>query len=1007
MSLAVGDLVARLRLDSSGFHTGLIAATRGANGATGALNALTSSSARTAIALAGVAYGAKKMYDGLKAAVGVGSAFESEMRKVQAVSRATEKQYEAMGDAALEAAKVTKFTATQSAEAMKYLAMAGFNANEAMAAMPSVLQLATAGMLDVASASDIATNIMSGFGMSVDELARANNVIVATATSANTNVEQLGEAMKYVAPVAKGMGYSIEETAGMLAVLANAGIRGSDAGTDLRQSFLRAAKAADAMGISGGNVIDVIERMKADGADVLDYQKVFGLIPLKSVLVLRDNLEAVKLQMLDIKKEARGGVAADTAATMERGVKASYLRLESATENMGVRIFDTFKVGLAETIDGLATFVNEVLTPTFSTMFEGWSTIIRSTSNFFTSINPYYQLQRLGLVEKKKETKEIEKQKGIYNDMSEKAETLRKVARQAGDDWFRLNKHYREGTEGAKDPGDRNTYVRNRMLEAIASGNGAGDQDSAKRLIALAEEYQKVEAAAISMARAIEGGWTDDYDRQIGEINTKLEEMADKTDAVTNAERKKLEKEKDLLELQNQYALLVEKSQLDNEVQLIGLSGAERKKKAAELELMAVVMNTNATKEQKDLANQIYDNKIKLIDAEKLITDQQKAQLLAAEQKNRLDSSAKAVIDGERQIVAAKATTDLERQRLRIQWQRLDAIRDYYALLKAGKIDQTQYNKLQSDAYKIEQDALTALYLNDSDRREAMVNERLKSLDAKAKSVKDEMALDREKDELKRQLLQNHQEYAATMAEINALDVTTAQRDALKAKADAWLDVANAAAIAKDEERKAAEEMESVAGRVRGATSAIGGALADSFGDIATGVGANLGELAAAMIKEVQLYIARLTAELTAEGLFHSIMAFVDQSNSSYHSAAAAKAYSGAATMGTIMAGSYLGSQFHAGITEVPSNLQNVSLVKGERVVDSATNKDLKEALKAGAVGGGGVTIQQHNTFAPGVSRAEIESIMPSFVDASVNAVNKSIRENGKVRKSIKAYANK
>jgi hypothetical protein len=269
------------------------------------------------------------------------------------------------------------------------------------------------------------------------------------------------------------------------------------------------------------------------------------------------------------------------------------------------------------------------------------------------------------------------------------------------------------------------------------------------------------------------------------------------------------------------------------------------------------------------------------------------------------------------------------------------------------------------------------------------------------------MALDREKDELKRQLLQNQQEYAATMAEINALDVTTAQRDALKAKADAWLDVANAAAIAKDEERKAAEEMEAVAGRVRGATSAIGGALADSFGDIATGVGANLGELAAAMIREVQLYIARLTAELTAEGLFHSIMAFVDQSNSSYHSAAAAKAYSGAATMGTIMAGSYLGSQFHAGITETPTDLQNVSLVKGERVVDSATNKDLKEALKAGAVGGGGVTIQQHNTFAPGVSRAEIESLMPQMVDASVNAVNKSIRENGKVRKSIQAYTNK
>ncbi len=159
------------------------------------------------------------------AALRTGAEFDSGMRKVAAVSGAAGSEIKALRDIAKELGSTTQFSATQAADAMGFLAQAGFSANEVMGAIPSTLQLASAAQLDLASAADITSNILAGFGLEVSELGRANDVLVKTFTSANTDLVQLGQAMKFVGPVAKAAGVSFEETAAAVGLLGNAGIQ--------------------------------------------------------------------------------------------------------------------------------------------------------------------------------------------------------------------------------------------------------------------------------------------------------------------------------------------------------------------------------------------------------------------------------------------------------------------------------------------------------------------------------------------------------------------------------------------------------------------------------------------------------------------------------------------------------------------------------------------------------------------------------------------------------------
>jgi TP901 family phage tail tape measure protein len=217
--------------------------------------------------------------------------FETRMVKVKAITGATDDQFQALQDTARDWAQKTEFSATQVAEGMQFLAQAGFTAEKTMAAIPQTLKLASVGMMDLAQASDIVTNIMSGMGRTTDQLSDTVDILVSASTGANTNVQQLGEAFKFVGPVARSAGIGFEETTAFLALLGNAGIQASLAGTSLRGSITRLLAPTDKsaailkkLGISavtaGGKLkpLDqIIGQLQQSGATTAQIMQVFGL----------------------------------------------------------------------------------------------------------------------------------------------------------------------------------------------------------------------------------------------------------------------------------------------------------------------------------------------------------------------------------------------------------------------------------------------------------------------------------------------------------------------------------------------------------------------------------------------------------------------------------------------------------------------------------------------------------------------------------------------------------
>src|SRR5690606_20599175 len=157
--------------------------------------------------------------DGLTGAViKIGMDIEASMSHLLAVTGATRSEMKKLEALARELGETTKFSATDAAEAMGFLGMAGYDVNQILESMPALLDLTAAGQLDLGRAADIATNIVSGFNMTAKDTGRVSDVLAKAAASANTSVEQLGAAMSYVAPVAAGAGISLEETAAAIGI---------------------------------------------------------------------------------------------------------------------------------------------------------------------------------------------------------------------------------------------------------------------------------------------------------------------------------------------------------------------------------------------------------------------------------------------------------------------------------------------------------------------------------------------------------------------------------------------------------------------------------------------------------------------------------------------------------------------------------------------------------------------------------------------------------------------
>ena len=179
------------------------------------------------------------------AAIKTSSDFESAMSKVSAISGATGTNLDKLNKKAQEMGSKTKFSATEAANAFEYMAMAGWKTEDMLDGIEGIMNLAAASGEDLATTSDIVTDALTAFGLSAKDSGHFADVLAKASSSANTNVSMLGESFKYVAPVAGALGYSAEDTAIALGLMANAGIKGSQAGTALRSSISRLVKPTD------------------------------------------------------------------------------------------------------------------------------------------------------------------------------------------------------------------------------------------------------------------------------------------------------------------------------------------------------------------------------------------------------------------------------------------------------------------------------------------------------------------------------------------------------------------------------------------------------------------------------------------------------------------------------------------------------------------------------------------------------------------------------------------
>lgn len=308
----------------------------------------------------GIALGA-----GLAKSITIGAAFESDMAKVAAVSRASDEELNTLTKTARQLGAKTQWSASEAAQGMQYLAMAGFKTNEIIETMPGMLNLASAGAIDLASASDIASNILTGFGLSASDMNRVGDVLTNTFTQSNTTLQGLGATMKYAAPVAKAMGVSIEQAAAMAGKLGDAGIQGEMAGTTLRSVLLRLSapseKAAVALDALGVKTTDANGKMKSFPAILKELnaamsgmsesaranftKTIFETEAMSGALVLMEQAGSGALDKF-IGAVQDVGSAESVASKQIDNLNGDVTILNSAMQEMALKIYDSVKPAL-------------------------------------------------------------------------------------------------------------------------------------------------------------------------------------------------------------------------------------------------------------------------------------------------------------------------------------------------------------------------------------------------------------------------------------------------------------------------------------------------------------------------------------------------------------------------------------------------------------------------------------------------------------------------------------
>ncbi|MEH0176759.1 phage tail tape measure protein [Klebsiella pneumoniae] len=292
--------------------------------------------------------------------------FDEEMSRVQALTRLDkgDSQLASLRAQAKKLGAETAFTTRDAASGQAFLAMAGFTPQSIQAALPGVLNMALAGGMDLGESADIGSNILSQFTLPAGEMDRVSDVLTAAFTRTNTDLRSLGDTMKYAGPVASKLGISLEEAAGMAGILANNGLRGSDAGTAMRSSLARLASptagAAKALKQLGVSVSDASGKMRPVETILLDLYKatkkygqvdqvgffkdIAGEEAFVGLQTLVAGAGSGELQKLVRELKGAGGEASAVAKKMADNLSGDLKNLDSAWEG--------FRIQIEETIDG-------------------------------------------------------------------------------------------------------------------------------------------------------------------------------------------------------------------------------------------------------------------------------------------------------------------------------------------------------------------------------------------------------------------------------------------------------------------------------------------------------------------------------------------------------------------------------------------------------------------------------------------------------------------------------
>jgi len=377
MSAIIGALRGVLSLDSAAFDRGVDRSGRKMRGLKNDFGALGRSArglgASIKLGITAPMAAAAGSALGLSAAIKTISGFDREMSKLAAISRASAAELSGLKEIAENLGATTEFSSQQAAAGLTFLAQAGFSASDAMAAIPDVLNLATASSLDLARAADIASNIMSGFGVEADRAAEVSDILAATASRANTDVSQLGEAMKFVGPVAASLEISMSEAAAAIGVLSDAGIQGGMAGTSLRGIISRLVKpvgqaqaAIKEMGLTleqvspaTNSLADIIDLLADRSLTARDAFRIFGQESAPALLALVSQNR--RLRDLGDELTTVGGAASEMAATMRDNLQGDFDTLKSSMAAMALALGEAgLTASLRAAIAGLTDFVRWV-----------------------------------------------------------------------------------------------------------------------------------------------------------------------------------------------------------------------------------------------------------------------------------------------------------------------------------------------------------------------------------------------------------------------------------------------------------------------------------------------------------------------------------------------------------------------------------------------------------------------------------------------------------------------